>query len=507
MENKINVPFWTESCEKDNYPTLDNDLNTDVLIIGGGISGLTCAYLLKKQGFKVALIEANEIISGTSSHTTAKITAQHGLRLNNLIKRSGRILTKAYAEANTDAIDLIEKLAKEINTECDFKRTFACVITEQDKYIKAIEKEAESAIELGIKAEFIFKPQFEATKNANIKAAVKFYNQAQFNPVKYLRKLAQVTNGEDCKIFEQTRAVNIIKGKPNTVITDKNHKITAKKIVIATHFPFYDKKGLYFTRLYTQRSYICSFTAHQSFNEGMFITAENGYSLKSQIFNNENLILIAGGSHDTGCGGYHEINYFDLQKKAERLFKVKEFLWQWSAQDYATPDEMPYAGLLSPLMPDVYVMTGYDKWGMTNGTAAAVTVSGLIAKGESCYADVFNPRRFVNAPHTVVNYLKNNIKTVYRLISGRLQKLTKKADIKKGESRLININGIRAGVYRDNEGIMHVIKSTCRHMGCQLKFNDAEKTWDCPCHGSRYDVDGKIIEAPTNKPLESLKKE
>jgi glycine/D-amino acid oxidase-like deaminating enzyme/nitrite reductase/ring-hydroxylating ferredoxin subunit len=500
-----NKSFWWQSCDKKNYPPLEGDLKTDSLVVGGGLSGITVAYLLNAQQVPCALIEANEIMSGVSGNTTAKITAQHGLIYNRILKRQGRDCAKLYAEANSNAIDLIERLSAESGGKCGFKRTYACIVTESKDYVKQLEAEAETALTLGIRAEFIRNPEFDALKKANVLAAVKFYNQAQFNPAIYMNSLAENFVNKGGKIYEQTRATDIIKGKTNCVVTDKGYKIYAKHIIVATHFPFYDKRGLYFTRLYPQRAYICSFTANNSFNEGMFITAEEGFSLRSHPYGEGNIILLAGCRHDTGKGYFLEKNYKTLENYAKRLFDVKEFLWKWSAQDYSTPSGLPYGGFLCNTLPGVYVMTGYDKWGMTNATAAAVTITNIILNKQSPYKKVYSPQKFPDSFYTVFNYLGKNLRTVYRLVRGRLKTLPHRGIVKKGEGRLLKINGKRVGVYRDNSGNLHIVKAICKHLGCQLCFNDAEKTWDCPCHGSRYDIDGNVIESPATEPLCLLK--
>jgi glycine/D-amino acid oxidase-like deaminating enzyme/nitrite reductase/ring-hydroxylating ferredoxin subunit len=507
---KYNTSLWEEYKSNNSYPRLESDISADVLVIGGGMSGITCAAMLKSRNISTTLIEAKRIINGVSSNTTAKITSQHDIRLNEILNKSGFNKAKMYAQANENAIEYIENTVTRNNIECGFKKTYACVITEREDKIKSLESEYEAAVRLGINAEMMLNPEFNATKNAEIEAALKFFNQAHFNPVPYLDYLAQnFCDNDKYRIYENTRAVDIIKDnhKPYKVITDNGVKISAHTIVIATHFPFFDKRGLYFTKLYPSSSYIYSFTAEDGFNEGMFITAEEGYSLRSYIHNGENVILIAGENHDTAKGGYFEKHYQDLKKKAEQLFKVNKFMWKWFAQDYATPDKLPYAGILCKSMPNVYVMTGYDKWGMTNSTAAAKIVSDKIAEGRSPCEEAFSPQRIFRSFYYLGNYFYKNFKTVFTLIGGRLKRLPHRSNIKKDESRLMKINGIRVGIYRDNDGVIHTVKSTCRHMGCQLYFNDAEKTWDCPCHGSRYDIDGNIIEGPATKPLHKFSKD
>ncbi|NLK17090.1 MAG: FAD-dependent oxidoreductase [Clostridiales bacterium] len=508
MGNRQNVSLWMETSTKKSYPKLQRHMSVDAAVIGGGLAGITVAYLLKRQGLSTCVLEAREIGGGVTGNTTAKITAQHGLKLDSLIKKNGLKAAKQYAEVNSQAIGFMEKLALSLNIDCDFKRTFSCIITEDVARTQDILKEAEAAQRLGIEAEYYHRPSFEATRNADIKAAVKFFNQAQFHPLKYLYGVAEgFHDGTSCNIYEGTRATDIEKGKVNKVITEEGLVISAKYVVVATHFPFFDKRNLYFTKLYPERSYVMSFIAEEGFSEGMYKTAEEGFSLRTHALEDgRQLILLAGGYHRTGSGCYMMKNYLDLEKTAQRLFTVKESLWKWSAQDYSTPDGLPYAGQIACAMPNVFVMTGFDKWGMTNSTAAAMVISDFISSGYSPYLAAYNPLRPLKSFASFFTYLGKNIATMGRLIGGRLSRLPSKAIVKKGEARLINMKGVRTGVYRDEEGKVHVVKAVCSHMGCQLKFNDAEKTWDCPCHGSRYDLEGKVIEAPTKKALTRIEK-
>lgn len=499
MDNNLkHESYWIESTEKTNYQTLDKDIEADAAVIGGGIAGITCAYLLKKQGLKVVLIESNTIIKGTSAHTTAKLTCQHNLIYDSLIKKTGKDNARLYAEANENAIDFIEQIVNEKNIDCNFKRMPAYVITQQDKYVKKIKNETVAALSIGLDAEYITKIPLPI----DIKAAVKFNNQAQFHPRRYLLSLAGELDGGGSFIFEHTKAIDIVKGKINKIITDKNKSITARHIIVATHFPFYDKPGLYFTRLYPERSYILAFKINGRFGEGMFITAEkNGFSLRSQPYGEDEIILLAGETHRAGCGNNFNKHYIDLKDTAKKIFDVKEILYRWSAQDYSTPDGIPYAGRLSPLMPDVYVATGFDKWGMANGTAAAMIISDIIIKGSSVYEEVYNPCRMVNSFSTIIKFLLKNAETVYHFIFNRFKCFSKNYNIKNGEAKLIKYKNKRVGAYKDDEGELHIAKTVCTHLKCRLTFNDAEKTWDCPCHGSRFDIDGNVIECPAILPL------
>jgi len=495
------VSYWMDSKPQTNYPTLDRDIKVDIAIIGGGITGISCAYLLNKEGIKAAIIEADRILQGTTGHTTAKITSQHELIYSKLIKQLGEEPAKQYADANETAIRTIEEIAKENNIECDFIPQSAYVYTLQDEYINKISNEANAASSLGIKATYLE----ETPLPFPVKAAVRFDNQAQFHPLKFLLPLAEIITKNGSQIFEQSRVVNIEEDDRYILITDKGKKVTAEKVIIASHYPCYNKPGLYFTRIYPERSYVVAINAKEKYPGGMYINAEEpARSLRNQMTDNGELIFVGGNHHKTGQGEDTENHYKALIDFAARTFTVEDIPYRWSTQDCMTLDGIPYTGHFTSKTPNMYIATGYGKWGMTNSIASAMILKDLIIHGKSPWQDVYNPSRQTIAA-SAKNFVVENLNVAEKLIEGKVTPAPADAEIRPGEGKIISVNGQKAGAYRDENGTLHIVDITCTHMGCELSWNSAEKSLDCPCHGSRFSYEGDVIEGPAVKPLNTHK--
>ncbi len=482
--------YWIATAGDDRYPTLEENVTVDVAIVGGGIVGITAAWLLKKAGRSVAVIEADRILHGTTGHTTAKITSQHALIYAKLKKEMGEELARQYAEANESAIHLVASLVEENQIDCDFSWQPAYIYTRAPKYIREIEEETRAAASLGIKAEYLEKIPLPFA----VEAALRFDGQAQFHPLKFLQALAQKIPGGGSHIFESTEAINIEKD-PALVLSRAGHKVKADKIIIATHYPFFDGGGLYFSRIYTDRSYALAVKIQEEFPSGMYINAEDpNRSLRKVSDPGGDLVLVVGEKHKTGDGQYLTQHYENLLDFAHATFSVEEVKYRWSTQDCMTMDGIPYVGNLSPRNPDLYLATGFGKWGMSNGIASAMILSDLIIKGDHPWAPVYNPARFhLNA---IKNFAVQNLDVARELISGKREKNPPEVKISRGEAAVIEKDGQRCGVYRDEEDQLHFVDTTCTHLGCELKWNDAERTWDCPCHGSRFSYTGENIEGP-----------
>ncbi len=492
--------YWISSTPGTGHPALENDIKVDVAIVGGGMTGITCGYLLKKEGLKVAIIEAGKILHGTTGHTTAKVTSQHDLIYYKIRKQFGEELAKQYADANQAAINTIASWVNEKNIQCDFHLSSAYVYTSDNKYVKQIQDEAEAALSLGIKAYY----QDEAPLPFPVKAAVRFDEQARFHPLKYMLALANEIPGDGSHIFEQTRAIDIKENRYCLVITEHEKTVTAEKIIIASHYPFYDGNGLYFSRLFPYRSYIIGVKIRGDFPEGMFISAEEPVrSLRPQETDNGQIVLVAGENHKTGQGEKTTVHYENLEKFARRFFDVEDIPYGWSAQDYTTADEIPYAGYLTSKTEKIYVATGFRKWGMTNSTASALIIRDLIVKGESPWQEVYKPSRFTPAA-SIKNIVVENINVAKQLVEGKLYKPPKDMDIGANEGKVVDLDGQKIGIYKDEQGGLHAVDITCTHMGCELKWNTAEQTWNCPCHGSRFTPGGDIVEGPALVPLAKI---
>ncbi len=493
--------YWIASTDNTDYPALEEDITVDVVIVGGGITGITTGYLLKKEGLTVAIIDADRIASGTTGHTTAKITSQHDLIYHKMINQIGMEKAKQYAQSNEEAIKLIAQIIEDKNIDCDFAWQSAYAYTESDDYVEQIQKEVEAAQDLGIKASYVT----DLPLPFPIKAAVQFDRQAQFHPRKYLLSLAEDIAKDGSYIFENTRAVGIEEGEKCSVVAENGKKIIASQVIIASHYPFSNIRGLYVARIYQERAYIIAIKAKSKFPDGMYInTGQPTRSLRSvPLADGQELILIVGENHKTGHGDDINEHYKNLIDFAHKNFDVEEILYRWSAQDCMTMDEVPFIGNMTANHPNIYVATGFKKWGMTSSAVSAMVLRDLIIKGDSPWKDVYDPSRFTN-PSSIWKLIKENLDVAVNLISGKLSTGSFDTDVDKGQGKIINIDGQRVGAYRDDEGKLYLVNITCTHLGCELKWNSAERTWDCPCHGSRFSPNGDVIEGPAYGCLERI---
>ena len=507
-KNQLHIPdisesYWLASTKQPEYEELDRDMSVDAAIVGGGLVGITLAYLLKKEGLKVAVLEANRILQGTTGHTTAKVTSQHDLIYDQLTTSIGEELTRQYADANQNAIELIDSIINENKIDCDFKRLPAFTYTMLDEYTEKIEKEVKAASDYGIKAAYTM----DTGLPFKVKAAMRFENQAQFHPRKYLIALAEKIQGDGSAIYDRTRAIDIIEGDRNTVVTHQGAKVTADAVILASHYPFWDRHGLYFTRVYPERSYLMGVRIKEKFPDGMFITAEDpGRSLRSQPFKDGELLIVGGEHHKTGHGENTYTHYEKIKDFARSNYTVEEILYRWSAQDYTSMDNVPLVGRITANRPNIYVATGFMKWGMTNGTAAAKLIRDLILEGKSACEDVYSPQRSTVGA-SAKNFIVENADVAKNFITDKLVPIDDDIDIKPGEARVIEHEGSRSGAYRDEKGQLHIVDTKCTHIGCELHWNEAEMSWDCPCHGSRFSFDGKILDGPALRPLKPHHKE
>lgn len=493
--------YWLNSTNLPSYPKLTQDINVDVAIIGAGISGITTAYLLSKHGLSIAVIEAGQILTGTTGHTTAKITAQHDLIYEEFISHFGQERAKLYYEANNEAIQFIKQTIKDHSIDCDFMEENSYIYTNSDNYLTKLTNEFKAYQSLGIPGAMVDGiPLPLATKGALV-----MNNQAQFNPVTYLKALIELAEKQGVKIYENTAAISVDKGNPASVITKEGNKISCKHVVSCSHFPFYDGGEFYFARMYAERSYVLGVKAVADYPGGMYISAEDPKrSIRSAIANGEKIILIGGGNHKTGQG-ICTIKYYEgLQLFAQENFGIKEICYRWSAQDLTTLDKLPFIGQTHESDPHIFVATGYKKWGMTTGTAAALLIEKLVTGQESPYKELFSPSRFYADP-TLKQFFSTTADVAKHLIGGKLKYIDKYPEqLNNDEGSVVTVNGKRAGAYRDPKGGLHLLDTTCTHMGCEVEWNEGERTWDCPCHGSRFSYEGEVINGPADKPLKKI---
>jgi glycine/D-amino acid oxidase-like deaminating enzyme/nitrite reductase/ring-hydroxylating ferredoxin subunit len=487
--------LWLDTTPETNFPVLQNGLTVDVAIIGGGLAGLTAATLLKAEGKTVAVLEAGRIVRGVTGYTTAKITVLHTLIYDQLIRNFGEDKARAYGEANQAAIEQIAALVQEKQIDCDFVRNEAYTYTEAAENVEKIRAEAEAAQKLGLPATLVT----ETPLPFPIKVAVRFDNQAQFHPRKYLLALAQDIPGAGSHIFENTKVTKLEEGEP-CVLTTEHGTISARDVIVASHFPFNDKT-LYAFRLHSHRSYVLAVRLTEPAPRGMFISPEPSHSLRSFPAPGSDLLLVGGEGHKTGEGGDTIARYQRLEQWARERFSVKEVEYRWSTQDNKTLDGAPYIGRYAPNSQHLYVATGFGGWGMTNSTVAGMLLRDLILGRDNPWAEVYDPNRanLEGVPEAV----KQVGGITKHFVGDRLTDATPQ-DLAPGEGKIVETQRGAVAMYRAEDGEVNTLSPVCTHMGCFVQWNPAEKSWDCPCHGSRFAADGHVVQGPAVYDLKTL---
>ncbi|MCX7773708.1 MAG: FAD-dependent oxidoreductase [Clostridia bacterium] len=491
----MNAPYWILSSEGESYEPLTEDLSTDYLIIGGGLVGITTLYLLTKAGLKASLIDATRIGYGTSGRNTGKATAQHGYIYSRIEKNYGFEKAKQYYTINAKAMQFIEDVSKEYGIDSQFKKLPAYLFTQDEDYVDKLKKEFDLYQRMGIDSSF----EKEIPVPLRVRCALKMNNQAQFHPKRFLDALAKQAVKQGGKIYEKTRVVDFQPGKECIISIENGKKIAAKKVIIASHYPCYDGKGFYFARLKPERSYIVGVEL-DSFPEAHMINIEQP-AISLRYIPEEKVLMVSGEAHKVGH--QDEDHYQKLKDLAKDIFNTDAVKYQWSAQDYISHDYVPYVGVINDDLKNVFVATGFRKWGLTNSIASAMVISNLIMDNGSEYEDLFTHLRVKD--FLSFNFLKENADVAVQLLGGKLQMGKPDLPEEKETGVKVNINGKRCGYYRDDEDNIHIVDTTCTHMGCEVKWNSQEKSWDCPCHGSRFNYTGHVLEGPAELHLNSYK--
>ncbi|WP_051189099.1 FAD-dependent oxidoreductase [Halalkalibacillus halophilus] len=481
------------------FPPISSSTSTDVLIVGGGITGITSAYLLAKEGKSVTLIDASHLVGGTSLHTTAKVTVQHGLCYDQLINNSDFNTAKTYLQVNQAAAKFIEGLVHTNAIECDYEKNKAVIFSTSGEYETKIEKEKQAYDHLNLKGTI----ETSIPYNLDIQNALQLPDQAQFNPTKYLSFLVQELIKMNVTIYENTKATAVKESEENVEVTcETGHSITANHVIISSHYPFYEGAKFLFARMYANKSYVIAFPAINSPDHGMYVSVDKPVrSIRQTTINGEDFILFGGESHKVGQGDDISKHYQALTRSAESVFGKVNVQYHWSAQDYVTEDQLPFIGPLHQDRPRTLVATGYRKWGMTNSTAAAMMLTDKILERPNTDLEIFKPTRF-NLKASAKQIIRENVDVTKHFIKGKIDFPKNKIDqLQPDEATTFLKDGQRTGAYKDDEGQVHVVDTTCTHMGCEVNWNDAERTWDCPCHGSRFSYEGKVIEGPAQEAL------
>ncbi|MBD2344124.1 FAD-dependent oxidoreductase [Anabaena subtropica] len=493
------ISYWIDSTPTTNFPSLSKNLSVDVAIVGAGIAGITAARLLKRAGKTVAVIESRQISTGVSGHTTAKITSLHQLIYADLIKNHGEEKARIYAQSNQAALEFVAKTVAEEQIDCDFSRQNAYTFAETDDNLKDIEKEVEAALKLGLPATFVC----ETSLPFPVAGAVKFENQAQFHSRKYLLHLIKQIPGDGSYVFENTTVEKVEENNLCQVTTNKGI-IQAQDVIVTTNIPITDE-GLFFAKTYPKRSYIIGARiADEKAPIGMYIgSGEKYYSIRTTPHKGGLLLLVGGGGHKVGTVENTEDKYLDLENYARSRFGVDSIDYRWSTQDFVSFDQIPYIGKLTPLSKHTFVATGFSLWGMTKGTLSGIILADKILGIENPAADLYDATRAT--PFVQIEGIKQNLQVGTHWIGDRLKGLNKSLeDVAIGEGKVVTVDGDKVAAYRDETGKIHAVSAVCSHLGCVVAWNSGEKSWDCPCHGSRFSCIGEVLHGPTVKDLKKF---
>ena len=479
-------------------------LQCDVLIVGGGLCGLLTAWRLWEKGVhSIAVAEAGELCSGVTAHTTAKITAQHGLIYDRLLEGLGPEKAGQYAKANQDAVEEFARLSALLGEDCEFSRCSSTVYATDGGGAAAVEREAAACRKLGLPVTVTVQTELPFP----VTTALRMDRQARFHPLKLAAALAGYLQDLGVRLLPHTRVYPHHPGQKAGEILTSRGTIRSATVVLATHYPMMDKQGLYFARIWQERSYVLALSGTPAIQNLYWGVGSSGCSFRPcRLPDGQTGLLLGGGSHKTGHQG-EQYHFERLGVKARSWYPQMEEQARWSAQDCMTHDGIPYIGryrqLDGELANRVYLATGFNKWGMTSSMTAADILSEAIVGRDHPQKEVFSPSRFdpgLKAKSFFVetgDMMKRFI-GAYLHLPGEIS-----ADLQPGEGRLISVEGKRVGIYKDHNQVVHTVNPICPHMGCVLSWNRDEKSWDCPCHGSRFDYTGRLLNDPAQKELDA----
>lgn len=554
--------FWLDSIEnKNKFNKLEKDISTDVCIVGAGIFGLTCGYYLTKQGYNVVLLEKEkDIASKTTGHTTAKITSQHNLIYKYLIDSLGESMAKKYLYANQDAIENIYQIINDENIDCDFVRQDSYVYTNNLDELEKIKLENKAVNSLGFKSEFVTSTPLPF----NVLGALRFPNQAEFNPIKYAYGLAKciTSNGSSAidglvnagsvgsvsvgdgivenspggaslnlakgtgEIYTDTLVQNIKKENDEFITSCKDYVVRSKYVILASHYPFIDRLGYYFLKMYQSTSYVIAVDIGDKTFDGMYINSKQPtFSYRFANFSGscgKRLLLVGGADHKTGSKIDLSNAYSILEYEVRKYYPDCKVLYKWNTEDCITLDKIPYIGEFSHFMPNMYIGTGFNKWGMTSSNVAGNIIVDKILGRENEYENVFKATRLHPIKNNVElgNMIKETTNSFvinkFKVPDADLDVIednsvmsgSKKAgnfeEIKNDSGHVLKYNGQTIGIYKDNDGKIFAVNPICTHLGCLLSWNNLDKTWDCPCHWSRFDYKGHQLYNPAIRDLDVI---
>jgi glycine/D-amino acid oxidase-like deaminating enzyme/nitrite reductase/ring-hydroxylating ferredoxin subunit len=489
-----NRTYWNETAQAPSSPRLAGDIEVDVAIIGGGIVGITTARLLKDRGLRVAVIEARRVGQQVTGKSTAKMSSQHGLKYHTLEQKFGEEKARLYAEAQETGIRRIGELARQYGIDADIETMPAYVYTLDESYVSQIEKEVEVARRLGLPASLTR----DTGLPFDVLAAMRWDGQAQFHPVKYVAGLAATIPGEGSHVFEQSRAIDWDTDRVDT----ESGTVRARRVVMATHLPL-GQVGMYYSMAYPHAEAVIAAPIGRV-PPGMYKNAEQpGRSIRSHGRNGQAYGIAAGAHFKPGHPDEEQQHMADLERWLTEQFQAGPVEYRWVNEDYTPMDGSPFVGWSSKLGEGYLVATGFDAWGISNGTAAAIIIADLATDRENEWLPVFDATR-VKPVAGAKEFAKENLSVATHLVGGYLSRKPKSYDeLEPGDAAIMKVDGDNVAAFKDEQGKVHAVSAVCTHMGCIVGWNATDRTWDCPCHGSRFELSGEVIHGPATKPLGS----
>ncbi len=486
-----NPSLWVRTTTPPSFPRLDHDITVDVAVVGAGIAGLSVARMLAGSGASVAVIDAGPVCAGVTGYTTAKVTSLHTLIYDGLRASFGPERAAAYAAANQAAVAAVGDLVAADGIDCDLEPAAAFTYTLDDQQVEAIEDEVDAASEAGLPASFTTETELPYA----VQAAIRVDDQAQVHPRKLCLGLARGIAGAGGEVYEHTRAFDLDGGH---VLRTDGGTVTAEAVIVTTHIPFVDAGG-YFGRMEPKRSYALAARARGDRPRGMYISADQpSRSIRSTA---DGWLILGGEGHKVGHDDDTTRRYAALEAWAGEHFDTEPVEYRWSAQDYVPADGLPFVGHL-PGRDGAFVATGFGKWGMSNGVASALILADLVSGRDNPWAATFDSTR-IAPKQSAKDMVSANIDVAKRFVGDRLGSISipDAADLEPRSGGIVSLGGETVAAFRDDDGTLHAVSPTCTHLGCRVSFNTAERSWDCPCHGSRFDIDGCVLQGPAVKDL------